>query len=302
MKLYSKVILGTIIVLFSGSVSNAQIINRLKQKATDAAERAVERKVDQELEKAANRMVENSWNSIFGGENGAGASGLPFKMNSNVQTEDQYSFDVVSIMKIESQKRSGKQEDPIYIDMHFNQNAEYTGTRIRSEELKKNESNVFIIYDFKNSAMVMLMGSNEGKFSFAYDWKDALTYAETMENEEDVNWDELEEWKNYRKIGTKTINRYTCDGYLSENDEAKSEIWVTRENLFGMEKWMGANANTKQMKGSIPSDYPYGMLMQNIYEDKKSGDKVIMTVTEVKKNANISFKMSDYPRMGMAAN
>lgn len=284
--------------------SEGQILRRLQQKAENALEKKVEEKIDREMEKAAERMVENSWDAIFGGggEGGKAGNGLPFSLNSNVTTEDNYRFDIITMMEIENIKANGKSDPPMIMEMHFREGAQYTGTKFTSEEMKKNQGDMFIIYDFKNSAMVMLMASEEGKFSFAYDWTDAMAYAENMEEtEEEIDWDEVNEWEGYTKIGTKNIAGYSCDGYVTENEETRTEIWVTREETFGMENMFGANANSKQMKGKIPENYPFGMFMEMTMENKGEGEKTIMRVTEVNKKANVSFAMSDYPNIALGA-
>jgi hypothetical protein len=284
--------------------SEGQILKRLKQKAENALEKKVEEKIDKEMEKAAERMVENSWNSVFGGggEGGNAGAGMPFSLNSNVTTEDSYQFDIITTMEIENVKSNEKSDPPMIMEMHFREGAAYTGTKYSNEEMKQNQGDMFIIYDFNNSAMVMLMDSEEGKFSFAYDWTNAMEYAENIEEEEeDVNWDEVDEWEGYTKIGTKNIAGYSCDGYKSETTDATTEIWVTRDETFGMENMFGANTNSKQMKGKIPENYPYGMMMEMIMEEKGNGDKTIMRVTDVKKNANVSYDMSEYPKMALGA-
>ncbi len=304
MKTTAKKLLWICGLILFAIPSEGQITKRFKQKAQDAVEKKVEQKIETEMEKAAERMVENSWNSVFGagGEGGNAGAGLPFSLNSNVVTEDRYEFNIVSTMEIETTKSNGKSDPPMIMEMHFREDAEYTGTKFTGEEMENNQGDMIIIYDFKNSAMVMLMGSEEGKFSFAYDWTNAIEYAEDMEeNEEDVNWDEVDDWQGYTKIGTKNIAGYSCDGYVSENEEMKTEIWVTREETFGMENMFGANANSKQMRGKIPENYPYGMLMEMTMDNKESSEQTIMLVTNVNKNANMKYNMSDYPKMALGS-
>jgi hypothetical protein len=284
------------------SSANAQVLKRLQDKTTGALERKIENKIDQKIEAMTEKMVENTFNSLFAEGEGNAGKGLPFGMNSNAVTEDVYKFDIVTTMEMESFKKNGKSEGKTDMLMHFNKSEMYTGTKIQNEDTKKSDSDIFIIYDFKNESMVMLMGSEGTKFSMAYDWKEALAYAEQMADEEEIDWENTEEWNSYKKIGTKTIAGYSCDGYLSETEEVKTEIWVTREETFGMENMFAANSNMKQMKGKVPAEYPNGMLMEMTSEDKNNGDRVVMKVTKIDKNASVSYKMADYPKMGMGGN
>lgn len=77
------------------------------------------------------------------------------------------------------------------------------------------------------------------------------------------------------------------------------EVWVTRDESLGMHNMFKANNNAKQVRGKIPENYPYGMMMEMTSEDLKSGDKTVMRVTDISKNAQVSFTMSDYPTMSL---
>lgn len=151
--------------------------------------------------------------------------------------------------------------------------------------------------------MLMLMNNKNERFSFAYDWKQALAKVEALADSqytENQNRDNIEEWNGYSNIGTKNILGYPCDGYRSENDEQITELWITRDAEVGMYNLFRANASTKQMKGKIPDEYPRGMIMELTNEDQKSGEKTIMTVTNIKKDAKVSYAMSDYPAMSFS--
>jgi hypothetical protein len=293
-----------VFLLFASSVE-AQILNRLKQRAQDRVERKVEEKIDNKINQTADRMVDNAWDSIFGeteSYNREGRRAFPFSLNSNVTTEDAYHFGIVTTMEIESEN-NGKKEPPVIMQMHFNENEMYTGTRYQGEGMSSADGDVFLIYDLKNSAMIMLMSSEDGNFSFAYDWAQTTAMIEEMEqagDPEDEAEDDETYWQGYEKIGQKNILGYKSDGYRSTADNTMTEIWVTREAAYGMETMFQANANSKQMRGRIPENYPHGMLMEMVTEDKDSGERVTMKVTDIQKNARITFQMSDYPNIGMA--
>lgn len=301
-----KSILVLCSLLIFASAAEAQIFKKLKNKAQQKLEDKVEQKVDAEMEKAADRMVEDSWNSVFGDIDATGDSGQsnPFTLSSNVTTEDVYNFDVVATMKITARDGNGKSEPPMFMDMHFRENAQYTGTAFRGEQLDQKQGNLFIIYDLKNEAMVMIMENEDQKFSYAYNWKQAMvsdgTQTEPVEVEQEVNWDEVEEWKQYKKIGQKTIAGYSCDGYRSENDQQVVEIWVSRETDFGMQSLFMANANAKQLKGKLPDDYPHGMLMSMSSKNIETGDETLMEVTNIDSNKNINYVMAEYPNLSLA--
>lgn len=304
-----KYIIGflTAILLTTGFTiaAEAQVMNRLKKRAKEAAERKAEEKLAEQVEQLAEQMVEKSWDSIFGEMNRDSLSGrtFPFALNSNVPTEDLYDFDTITTMNIETTKKDGSSEPPVVMEMHFKKDAMYTGTKFSSDEMKREENDLFIIYDYKNAAMVMLMRNKNDKFSFAYDWNQALEQAQSFSDSlsaDDQNWDETEYWGNYTKIGKKSILGYDCDGYRSEADEQITEIWVSREGDWGMTNMFRANANAKYMRGKIPDEYPQGMVMELSYEDLKDGNKTIMKVTDINKNARVLYTMADYPAMSLS--
>ncbi|HKL16664.1 MAG TPA: hypothetical protein VJ915_13560, partial [Balneolaceae bacterium] len=50
------------------------------------------------------------------------------------------------------------------------------------------------------------------------------------------------------------------------------------------------------LRGTVPDNYPYGgMLMEMTQKDLNSGDVTTMKVTDINKNASVSYIMSDYP-------
>lgn len=296
---YTITILATVFLAGLFTIdAEAQIMNRLKDRAKKAAADKAEEKVAEQVEKA----VERSWNAIFGEmiTDSTNRNRIPFSISSNVKTEDTYQFNTITTMEIRTVNKDEEQEPPVIMNMHFNKDGEYTGTKFESEEMKQEDDDLFVIYDFKNSAMLMLMDNEDEKFSFAYDWQQSFESAEEDSLfDEEANWENVEEWQDYKRIGSKTIQGYQCDGYRSENDNEIVEVWVTRDAELGMNNLFKANANAKQMKGKIPEDYPYGMIMEMQMENLNNGEKTTMEVTDIDENANIRYAMDDYPAMSL---
>jgi len=284
--------------------SDAQLLKRIKDKAKNSAKDKVEQKIDREIEKKTEQMVENTWNSIFGEqfETTDEKGQKTFTFNSSANVEESYTFDTVTRMEIENFSEDGERDSEMKMYMHFNTEDMYTGTKFESEEMKKEEGDFFIIYDLKNEALVMLMESEDGKFSFAYDWKKAgqfLNNYSSLDDEdgEPVDEEPVSEYGGFDKIGTKTIAGVECQGYLTTTDETKTEVWVTEEENSGFSNLFQVQSQAKQLKGKMPDNYPFGMLMEMTHEDLKRGEKVVMKVTDIDKNANVTYRMSDYPAM-----
>ncbi len=280
--------------------ADAQLMKKLKNKAKKSAEDKVEQKIDQEIEKKTEQMVENTWNAIFGeqfestGEDGKKS----FVLNNSANVEERYMFDTVTTMEIKNLSGDGKRDSEMTMYMHFNIEGMYTGTRFEGEELKNEEGDFFIIYDLKNESMVMLMESEDGKFSFAYDWKQANQFLDSFAGPDEIPDEEpAPEFSGFEKLGTKTVSGVECQGYLTETDEIKTEIWVTDAEGSGFTNLFQVQSQTKQLKGKMPDDYPFGMLMEMTHEDLQRGEKVVMQVTDINKNAKITYNMSDYPSM-----
>lgn len=301
-----KLLLISITGLFLCTFNNncqAQFLNRLKNRVKHTVEKKVEQKVDETVQKAANQMVENAWDQFFGQivKNAQPGKGSPFVLNSDVKTEDVYHFDIVTTMKVES-VQNGKPQSPVIMKLHFNDHQKYTGAKfINNDTRNKQNGDVFIIYDFKNDVMLMLMNSNKNKFSFAYDWKQAPSDSQAVMPEQPLQWDSVKTWHGFTRIGNKTIAGYNCTGYQYRSDTLQSKLWVTREANLGVQNLLGVYNNTKQFKGTIPGDYPSGMIMEMTSENLKNGDKTTMTVTDINKNANINYKMSEYPPMNFGS-
>lgn len=296
---------AAILSAFSTPARSQGIFDRIKKKAEDAVTQKAEDKVSGKINEMAQKMVDNSFSSMFGdsaggaaGAKGGKGGGLPFAINMNAKTESSYSFNVVTTMEIES----SKQKDKAVLTTLYNSNEPYVGMKIVSPEDKKSNGTAFIVMDAKNQAMVMMMSTDTSKFSMAYGWSDAQKYAPPASSApaEQVNWDTVKVWRNYTRIGTKTIAGYAADGYRMESPDGTADVWVSHDRALAGGGMFGASSQLKQMRGRLPADYPQGMLMQVTSVNSKTGEKGSMTVTNIDTNAHVTYAMSDYPRLGAA--
>jgi hypothetical protein len=296
---------AAILTAFSTTAHAQSIFDRIKKKAEDIATQKAEEKITGKISEVAQKMVDNSFSSMFGdsaggaagAKGGRGGGGLPFSINSNAKTEASYSFNVVTTMEIES----SRQKEKAVLTTLYNSSEPYVGMKIVSPDDKKSSGAAFIVMDAKNQAMVMLMSNDTSKFSFAYGWSDAQKYAAPeMASKEQVNWDTVKVWRNYTRIGTKTIAGYAADGYRMESPDGTAEVWVSHDRALAGGGMFGASSQLKQMRGRLPAEYPQGMLMQLTSVNSKTGEKASMTVTNIETNAHVTYAMSDYPRLGIA--
>lgn len=286
------------IIAISTMPVQAQFLNRLKKKAQEAVEDRVEEKIDQKLRQVAYRSVDRTWESIFGEstedlEDGAAPPRLPFTLNSNVKTEEEYQFDRESVMEIINHEE-GEQEKML-MKMYISADGEYSGTSFEGGDFDEAQEPT-MIYDYKNNAMVMLMESEEGKFSFAYEWSATIPDEELTGDEES---DEIgNPYSGYESLGSRTILGYECEGYRSETDETVTDYWVTAEKVEGISNTLDANSNTKYLTGNPIMIHGYGTVMEVSSSEKGSDKKMVMKMIQVNKEVSRSFNMDDYPVIG----
>jgi hypothetical protein len=294
---------AAILAALSTPARAQSIFDRIKKKAEDIATQKAEDKVTGKISEMTQKMVDNSFASVFGdsasaasgGAKGGKGGGLPFSIGSNAKTESSYSFNVVTTMEIESSSKPGK----AVLTSMYNTSEPYIGMKIVSPDDKKSNGTVVIVMDAKNQAMVMMMISDTSKMSMAYGWSGAEKYASASGTpKEQVNWDTVKVWRNYTRIGTKTIAGYASDGYRMESTDGTADVWVSHDRALPTGGMFGASSQLKQLKGRLPEDYPQGMLMQVTGVNSKTGEKGSMTVTNIETNAHVTYAMSDYPRLG----
>jgi len=291
---------------------NAQILNKLKNKVQQAIERKIEQKVEEkverEVDKAAGKAVDNAWDAVFGADaatyNGSSIDTAKLRQLSsvfnqaNVPTESQYSFDIKTTLEMKFIPKSGKLEPPTMLEMYFKQGTKYTGSTYKADATKNQGEMMFMIADYQNKALIVLMGDNEKKYRTVMSMDPALfnlsNQVETQQ--ENIDWNNVTEWRGYKKLGNRTIMGYSCDGYTITNEIGKSEVWITRDELFGMENFF--NSANMGVQSKFPKDIPYGMLVEMHSEDLKTGDKSIFSLKEVKKGINQVYKIIDYPKIG----
>jgi hypothetical protein len=306
------------LLVASASSARAQLIRGIGRRAADAVERKAEqkidRKIDEKIEQAADRIVNRSFDAIFGPEStgqeskssgggGSAAGARLFSLMPNAPTEAHYDFDVVLSYEVVDSPKSRKAEPDGLMMMHFNSGGQFGGARFTSTDASKKNNEAFIIFDGKNESMVMLFAADEGKFSVAYGWKDAARYVDTNAGKTpsagtatpaEAEADAIR----FSKLGTKTIAGYKADGYRSEDEKTIVDMWVSTDASIAYSRMMAASSTMKQMRGTVPSTQPVGMLLETVFTDRQSGDKGRMTAIKIEKNAKVRVDMQEYPRAG----
>ena len=294
--------------------ASAQILKRIGDRAKEAAARKTEEKVSQKIDEATSKLVDRSFNSVFGDDSASGGGSRSggsrgggsrlFSLLPNAPTEARYDFNSVFTYDIESLPKGKPSGEVLQMTMQFNRDKSYAGSRLMNKS-KPGDGAFHMIFDVPNESMVMLFESDTGKFSMAYSWKDARRYAESQATTSSsggaVSTTAVREDARplqYQKLGTRKIAGYDAEGYRAEDSEGIFDVWVANDPSLTYGRMVGATSSMKGMRGAMPDAYPVGMLMATESTDKKTGDKTRMTVTSVDTRANVQIDMSKYPKLG----
>ena len=214
-------------------------------------------------------------------------------LTGNVAYETDYSFDAYIQMEITNYKKNGNVDNEIVYDNYLHkEDADY------AMEFADGNDKSIIIFDTKNSAMLILANSDGEKTGFATTIdpeamaERAEAYAE--ENEEDIDMD------SYRPVKTgktKQILGYSCDEYLVEDEETEVHMWVSEKLGNEMRKeWM----NNQQTFGTMFTHaYALNGMVLEYDVMEKNGEKTIMQVTKIDMNHSHAVSTSGYTIMSM---
>jgi hypothetical protein len=212
-------------------------------------------------------------------------------LTGNVAHEEVYNFDAYIQMEITTYKKNGKLDDQVVYDNYLHkEDADYAMVFT-----DKNDRST-IIFDTKNSAMLMLTESDGEKTGFATTI-DPEAMAERVEAYAEEAEVDLDSYKPMKTGKTKQILGYSCDEYLLENEETEVRMWVSEKLGKEMRKeWM----SNQQTFGSMFTHAAYmnGMVLEYDVVDK-GGQKSVMQVKKIDMNHSHKVNTGDYTIMSM---
>lgn len=304
-------------ILTTTSVAEAQFLRGLQDRLTNAVEQRVAKNVEDrivgKIEDRAEGMVDNSFESVFqagaqasGGADGSSdATSIFSRMldTSSIEVADRYDFNIAATFEVETLDRRGRSNKDSAMEMvfYYSDNAPYTGTRMTSGPAAQQDGSAMIIYDFDNQVMLMLMESEGERFAMPYNWGAVLEGAEAGAwGVEDMNQN-ADANMSFEHIGSRRISGYSSEGYRVRSESHVTEIWVSDKVAPGIERIFQANRSIPLLGSHMPAGYPQGMLMELNAEDLESGEVVVMRTTDIDMDANVSFRMSEYPILNLGA-
>lgn len=301
-------------ILISANPASAQfkdLLNKGVNKALDSKlkkEEEERKKKDAEQKKAQGQQQNQSGNQSQGNSNPAG-NFMQKKMMGmmgmkDVKHETVYTFTSSMTMEMQSTDSLGKKSEKVLYTTFFDKNSRSFAMEFETtdKETKQKQQSQFI-YDYKNWAMLILGGKSGEKSGIAMEIpKDSTIEAQQKQgnqpNQEQVKKDYNDYVSNYKATGrSKTIAGYNCSEYVYENNEGRSEVWVTKDVVFDYSKaygQMGVTGLTYSGAG-----YGFGTAMEWHFIDKDSKARSDMSVVDIKPSNPKSFDLTGYQIIGM---
>lgn len=193
-----------------------------------------------------------------------------FGKANKVELPSTYDFDYIYKLKMTHKKGD------ITFDYYLKKDAKYFG--FDSEEMSKAnpDSKMFMVMDgeLKVTAMFMEM---MGKKVVQKTKLKASDFESTKQDLSDYD---------FKKIDSKTINGYECEGYVSENDKHKITFYITDDVPVSFNQVFGNNI--KNLPKGFNPDWmkkyaDNGLMMEMIFDDKKkSKNSMTMQCTSLK--------------------
>ncbi|MDF1572491.1 MAG: DUF4412 domain-containing protein [Bacteroidales bacterium] len=309
------------------STAYSQVVTRLINKAANKAEDKTEERIEDEADKAVEKQVNKAFNKLFGksdetsdsidsSDNTPSASGSGGSASSassraaknaylnalgmstgTANVKPLYEFDGYIEMTVSEFEKEKEKEKTIYTTYIDSKSFDY-GIHFKTPE---EEDYSLMIFDTDNNLMVTLSDANGEKTGFAVAFTPEQAEAIAEEAEEDTAEGDAateDAYKAYKTGKTKNILGYTCEEYLIEDENETVTMWITRDLNKEMKKTYMKNSTFTGLFSY--AYYTDGVVMEYIIEDKKDGDKSVMTVTDIDLSKKSSFNTMGYTIMDMS--
>lgn len=192
-----------------------------------------------------------------------------------------YTFDYNYKLQMTTQS----QKEAIIVDYFLKKDADYFGFKM--SQMKSGQGDMFFVMDntLKVNAMFMDMMGQKMVQTSTLDMKDIA-----KSSAEDTSDFKL------KKIGTKTIMGYECQGFITDNADAEITFYIAENAPVSLNNMWEANAKNmpKGFNAEWLKNLENGLMMEMVYLDKKKS-KNNMTMTCIAlETTDFSIKTSDY--------
>lgn len=267
-----RLLLVVLSILLMSTNAEAQFFKKLKQKVEQKVENTVHEKISNKAAEETDRQLE----SILSGN--IAKAGLPFGGDQVPFDEipQSYRFDWEYTMTMSS---SSGEMNMVYL---LSEDHPISGVRINQA------AGMTVVQDFDNQLSVMYMSSGEN----------SIVRASRLDSEE-FDFDDIDnpyEDMEVRKIGTKEILGYHCQGYEMENNEYILTYYVTDQAKVNMNH-LQLNQRSENMPKGYDAEWfeeENPMMMEMGFKNKQEPERnVTMKVTNIE-NKDLIIRTSDY--------
>lgn len=268
-----KIVLLGFSLLFCIATAEAQFFKKLTKKVQDKVEHAVTENISNKAANEANKSLNKMWETDL--------KNSPIPMGGNrvniSKVPQTYNFNWEYKLNIETKDGA---MDMTYL---LSKDQPYFGMRIPKA------NGMHMVLDSQNKLSVMYFSSGDNNFITATEIKDLEDY-EAEENPY--------EGSELKKIDSKVIMGYSCQGYETENEEHKLKFYVTRDAPISF-----ANMYNDK-KSNIPDGWNADwfdddalMMEMEMIDKSKSKNNMTMRCTGLEKKS-FSLNKDDYASLG----
>uniref|UniRef100_UPI0032172D1C DUF4412 domain-containing protein n=1 Tax=uncultured Draconibacterium sp. TaxID=1573823 RepID=UPI0032172D1C len=302
MKIITRLSLLTLLsVILIQPVNGQKLLKNIKKRVLEQTEKKIEDKavekankeVDETIDKAFEKEEEQQNDKDESTINMAGILGKMGMSSEPVPVEDTYSFNQKIHMNLVSYDKNGKVENEGEFITHLDNDTKSMAYEVISGDMAQTNQGLIII-DAKNKAMILLGNEKDQKSGIVYGMNAFFqSIGETYED--DIEMEETPDTylanPNVKKTGkTRTISGYKCEEYLYNDESLKSEMWITKDLKMNSQDFFGSLFKIS----SYSSGVAWGYLMESTSENKETGEKTVMKVTDIDLNSKTRFSLNDY--------
>lgn len=242
---------------------------------------------------AQNAEAEKAMKEMMSGDNAAKLLEMMGNM-MNAETRPVYKFPISMNLRITDYEKD-KKDDVTDIKYHIN-SSEQTFAFIGKDEQRGANKKVMIIYDAKNSAMVMLDEKEQSYMAMNTKAFEGMDF-EKMMKDHNGGKGSTPDIKCSKTGKTKTIQGYPCEEHVCVDKEkqSKAEVWVTDKVPVNIAK---ASKGTPFALYFSGLDDMKGMMMHGKFYEKNHL-VAEMEVTTVDTKSDYSINLSKYKKSDM---
>lgn len=207
------------------------------------------------------------------------------------EVADSYAYDHSFTAIIRTITKKGKKEDWMRMEYMVSDDGNMVATRL-IESSEKNMPGMTSVMDLEHERMISLMDNGDMKMALC------ISMARMMDQAEE-RLKEQPEIKFTKTGKTRVILDYTCEEWVSEDEENVNSYWIADKEDIPIWKHLAATARQKNSPfaasgSSMPTQ---GMMLLMESRSRKKGDVFTMEVTGISRGKTGSISTAGYQRM-----